>query len=438
MRLWGIALCAHVVGNWAQPDLPQPVGWANLAVGVCGVLLVLRPARQLLLAASALVVISVILEMPVTGNHWLVAGLVSATILAGGGRPEQIFPPARLVLLVFYGFAAFAKLNSGFFDPSASCAVFYSNQLLDGFGLGPLAHGSPGAVAAIWVTVLIELSVPALLIWRRTRGLGVIVGTVFHTLISFDLNQHFYDFTAVLLPLFFLFAPPAMVERADRSWAAIPSRTRRLVALGFLVIGVGMVVAAALPPRPATAALVTAVPFVLWIPFGTWWAVVLVRALAPGESLSWSLRPLAALLVVVTFVNGLTPYTEIKTAYGFNMYANLLTAGGESNHFLVRGTVPLRDGYTAPIEILDSSDAGLLVYRDSGYLIAYPQFRQYLLARPDVGVEYRRGEATYHVARAGNEPSLVAPTPWWWRYFPLRAIDTQRPPRCQDVFLGAL
>ncbi|MEX0947051.1 MAG: hypothetical protein WD064_06760, partial [Acidimicrobiia bacterium] len=63
-RLWGVALVAHVAGNWAQPDIPKPVGWANLAVGLVGVFLALRPGRRLLLAASVLVVTSVILEMP--------------------------------------------------------------------------------------------------------------------------------------------------------------------------------------------------------------------------------------------------------------------------------------------------------------------------------------------------------------------------------------
>ncbi|HEU4750876.1 MAG TPA: hypothetical protein VFT54_07435, partial [Acidimicrobiia bacterium] len=106
-RLWGVALVAHVVGNWAQPDIPKPVGWANLAVGLVGALLALRPGRRLLLAASVLVVTSVILEMPVTGNHWLLAALVSAAILVTGGQPSTLFPAARMILLIFYAFAAF-------------------------------------------------------------------------------------------------------------------------------------------------------------------------------------------------------------------------------------------------------------------------------------------------------------------------------------------
>jgi hypothetical protein len=120
------------------------------------------------------------------------------------------------------------------------------------------------------------------------------------------------------------------------------------------------------------------------------------------------------------------------------MYANLLTAEGESNHLLVRETLPLREGYQNPVEILDSSDPGLLAYRETGYLIAYPQFRQYLVSRPEVRVDYLRGGVTYSVSRVGERTSLAAPVPWWWRYLPLRAIDAQRPPRCQDVFLPAL
>jgi hypothetical protein len=414
------------------------VGWANLAVGLVGVLSAVRPGRWLLIGASALVVVSVVLEMPVTGNHWLLAGLVSAAILATGGQPSTLFPVARTILLVFYAFAAFAKLNTGFFDPTVSCAVFYSNQWLDGLGFGPMAADSAAATGAIWGTILIESAVPVLLMVRRLRCWGVVVGTLFHTVISFDLNQHFFDFTSVLLPLFFLFAPTVMVQRMDQSWTGVPAWARRLVVAGFLVLGSAMVVAAVLPLTASTAVLVTAVPFLLWIPFGIWWGVVLVRALAPGEKMNWSLRPLTALIVAVTFLNGLTPYTEIKTAYGFNMYANLLTVAGESNHLVVRATAPLRSGYEDPVAIVDSSDEGLLGYKESGYLIAYPEFRRYLVAHPEVSVTFSRAGVLYSIPRVGDDAALSAPAPLWWRFFPLRAIDTQRPPRCQDVFLSAL
>ncbi|MBW3536994.1 MAG: hypothetical protein KY395_04375, partial [Actinobacteria bacterium] len=61
---------------------------------------------------------------------------------------------------------AFAKLNSGFFDPEVSCAVFYHDQLVGSWGLSSLGvAGDPvlGRLVAI-AAVVIELSVPVLLV----------------------------------------------------------------------------------------------------------------------------------------------------------------------------------------------------------------------------------------------------------------------------------
>jgi hypothetical protein len=436
--MWGIALVAHVVGNWALADLPGPLGWVNLAVGLLGIGLALRPRRPLLAAASLLVVISLALEIPVLGNHWLVAGLVSLAILFTGVDEGRFTPAARLVLVVFYALAAFAKLNHGFLDPEVSCASVYLNQWLGGVGLGPVPMGSVATRAAVWGSVLVELSVPLLLLVRRWRPWGVLVATGFHTLISFDLNQHFYDFTAVLLPLFFLFASDRTAERVLELWSSAPVRVRRFLSLGLAGVGGLLVVAAILPPWLITLPLVTVAPFFLWIPFAIWWLWGLIRATAPAEALPWRLQPLAWVVVILTFLNGLTPYTEVKTAFSFNMYANLITANGESNHLIVRRTFPIRDGYRRPVKILDSSDPGLRTYADQGYLIPYSEFRRYLTGRPQTMVTYVRDGVTHVVDSVGDDPELSSAPRWWEILLPLRSIDQGRPPRCQEVFLGAL
>lgn len=435
IRLFGVAMVAHVVGNWFQPDLPSLVGWLNLGVGLAGALLIVRPETGLLLAGSAFTIGSVLAEMPVTGNHWLVAGLVAAAILVSNGNPERYLPAARWILIVFYSFAAFAKLNSAFFDPSVSCAVFYSNQWLNSWGLPSL--GPALSRTAIWGTVLMELSVPLLLTIKRFRFLGVLVGTVFHTVISYDLSQHFYDFTAVLLPLFFAFVPGTTAERLEGNRRRSVGTGRMGPAIWLGVAGI-LVTASALPENSVTRPLLLMVPFLLWIPFSILLLVGLVNAAQPGQSLNWRLNPALSLVVLVALLNGLTPYTEVKTGYGFNMYANLVTAGGESNHLLVSRTIPLRDGYHDPVRIFESTDDGLELYRDLGYLIAYPQLQRYLSTRRDVGFIYERGAAAHTVQRAGDVAELVEPGPWWWRFFPLRSLDARTPPRCQDVFLPAL
>jgi hypothetical protein len=104
----------------------------------------------------------------------------------------------------------------------------------------------------------------------------------------------------------------------------------------------------------------------------------------------------------------------------------------------VRQTFPLRDGYEKPVRIIETSDPGLDLYRQRGYLLAYPQLRRYLASRPDVALVYERGGEVHAVPRVGDASDLSDPGPWWWEYFPLRALDAQTPPRCQDVFLPAL
>lgn len=437
-RLWGIAVVAHIVGNWALQDIPSFSGSVNAVTGIVGLLLALQPSRRLFLVTCALGIVSVLGEMPVTGNHWVVAGLVAAAALVTRAEPGPFFATARLILLVFYSFAAFAKLNDGFLDPSVSCGVHFVDQWLDGFGLGSLDRSGPLAQLAVWGPTLTELAVPVLLLCRPLRPLGVLVATFFHSSISYDIHQHFYDFSALLLPLFFLFAPARTATSVAESFARLPLALRNVAFHAFAACGGLLVLAATLPATTPTRLLLATLPFVWWLPFSLWWLLTLARALAPGDRLR--LAPPAAgwALVVVTFLNGLTPYTEIKTGFGYTMYANLVTANGESNHWIVRRTLPLRDGFAGPVEVVASSDAGLQKYVDERWLVAWPEFRRYVAARPDISVSYVRDGVRHEVARVGDDPLLSVAPSWWLRFVPLRSLDWQRPPRCQSVFLPAL
>ena len=433
-RLWGLAAVAHVIGNFAQPDLPTAVGLVNLAVGLTGIWLVAVPRRTVLLGLASLIVVSLVLEMPITGNHWLLAGLVSAAILVTGAKENELFPTARWILLAFYSFAAFAKINTGFFDPDVSCAVFFANQNLGSWGLPVIAADGNLARLAIWATAAIELAVVPLLLLRRTRYWGVVLGSSFHVLISFDLAQHFYDFTAVLLPLFALFLPNTMLGTFRLAPAVLTDLVKRVLALVAVGASVLLVVMASLPLTEWSFRLLTLVPFLLWIPFVLLWLRWLIRLRPQPFAVGWRTGLGGAVVVALALANGFTPYTEIKTAYGYNMYANLVTAQGESNHLLIPRTWPLRNGYEGPVEIVSSNDPGLLSYRDAGYRIAYPQFQRYLAANRGVDVTYLRKGVEIHV----DDSATTHSGPWWWRFLPLRSLDIQAPPRCQDVFLPAL
>ncbi len=427
-QLFGVALVAHVVGNWHQPDLPSVVGILELVVGLLGISLLVRPSGPVFQAAASATLLSVVAEMPQTGNHWLLAGLASLVIIATRGQNTNA--GLRWLLLVFYGFAAFAKLNTGFFDPNTSCAVFYANQSLNSWGLLTVSPESPIAKGAIWASAIVELSIVPLLVWRKTRWAGIVIGSLFHGVISLDLDQHFYDFTAVLFVLFGAFIPQLEQEASENE------RTGLIVKWVVAPAALVLVLLSVLPQTGFSSQVLSVVPFLLWVPFLFQWLRFVLRKWAPVP-LGWRLTPAAGAVVALAVLNGLTPYTELKTAYGFNMYSNLVTAQGSTNHFIVPQTLPLRDGYEGPVEIIESSDPGLQLYRDLGYLIAYPQFQRYLVDR-SVSVTFIRNGVTTSLSDTQAEEGLATPGPWWWRFMPLRALDQQSPPRCQDVFLPAL
>ncbi len=439
-RMWAVAALAHLAGNPFYGDVwprPSAVGVALLAVGLGAVVVLARPTRRAMFVLAAAVPLSAALEAPVLGNHWLLAAAVSLAYIATAGRWELFTPAARWTLVVFYAFAAFAKLNTGFLDPTTSCAVFYANQALTAARLPALPPAGAEATALIVATVLAEASIPVLLVMPLTRHAGVLLGLAFHGLISLDVAQHFYDFTAVLLALFVLFLSEDVGENAERMIASVPERWRGVACAGIAALGLAVTFANVTPAGPLSTWFLRRLSFVAWLPYlalATW---LIVRARA-AERPSWQLAPAAAIVVGLVFVNGLTPYLELKTAYGFNMYANLVTTNGRSNHLLVRRTLPVRRDQERPVEILFSSDRGLGRYAAQGYLLPWPSFRAFLAAHPDVSVTYRRDGETLSLQRASDRPNLVAPTPWWWRWMPLRAIDSRDPPRCETVFLPAL
>jgi len=453
--LWALAAVWHLLGNTATAP-----AWAQalLMAGVATTLL--RPGAPVPLAVLALGgVVTVWSEAPILGNHWLLAGFVDLAILLAVGvgmlrrrrddrtdLANRLFPAARLCLLGFYAFAAFAKLNSSFLDRSVSCAVFYFRESTDSIGLSGLQLGGNAWIerAVILGTLLVEVLVPVLLVLRRTRAVGVVVGLTFHLVLALDRSHQFFDFSAVLVPLFVLFLPPSVgtwvAERLGSVRARLALQHERLpelshlgvlvppVALGLLVVVDGV------SPR-------TGIDLGWW-PWQVYAAAVLGATLvflrqhrASGRG---SLRPHHALFLVVpalVVLNGLTPYLELKTGYGWNMYANLHTVDGESNHLIVRRTVPLTDEQSDVVEILASSSPELRQYASSRFGLTARQLRAYLAEHPEVSITYKRAGEVVALDRAADDPALVEPVPAWREKVQLfRAIDLTEPTRCVPTF----
>jgi hypothetical protein len=447
--MWALAVAFHVMGN---PRLASGPVQVLLAAGVIAT--AFRPDRVLPLAVlCAGVIIGVWDEAPVLGNHWLLCGLVSLAFLLSAvtardpaGVWARFAPVARLTVLVFYAFAAFAKLNTSFFDPAVSCAVFYFRESAGSFGVN--VGSLPGAVehGLMLGTAAVELSVPVLLAWPPARRSGVLAAIAFHLILALDRTHQFFDFSSVLTALFVLFVPGFaewVAGGACRSRARLAARHPAVPWLLELLaaVGLGATVLVAAGPRdwPAPAVLKQVGLVTFWA-----YAVGVLIALVTfvrrdGSAMpAGLLRPARAwqlLVPAVALLNGLTPYLELKTAHGWNMYANLRTVDGDSNHFIVRATLPLTDAQAHLVRVLFSSDLGLLYYAEARYDLTWDRFRDYLSRRPNASVTYQRRGEIVHVKRAGDVPGLAVALPEWRRRLLLhRAVDASGKERCLTGF----
>jgi hypothetical protein len=454
--MWALASLWHLLGNTVVGS-----GWSQALVALAAGWVLWRPGAVAPLSALAVGGLALAWsEAPVLGNHWLLAAFVDLAILlsvtVGAARrrvadredlARRLLPVARLCLLGFYAFAAFSKLNTAFLDRSTSCAVFYFHESTSSLGLSALQLGGATWLEQVVIvgTVAVELAIPVLLVVRRTRHVGVVVGLVFHFLLALDRTHQFFDFSSVLAALFVLFLPASAGQWIAERLGSLRARLalvndhlpdRAHVAGAAIPALVGLLVAADRLSAPRA----QDVGWWTWQPWALLTIVATLRYLDqhPPPPDRGALRPHHAVFVLVPLLvlaNGLTPYLEVKTGYGWNMYANLQTVDGESNHLLVRRTLPLTDEQADLVEIIRTNDIGLLRYVEGDYALTFTQLRAYLADHPDVQITYQRGDQTTSVLRAGDRPELVEPVPTWREKLLLfRPVDLRSPERCVPTF----
>ncbi|MDP9021134.1 MAG: hypothetical protein M3N57_00235, partial [Actinomycetota bacterium] len=273
---------------------------------------------------------------------------------------------------------------------------------------------------------------------RRTRTVGVVLAVGFHTLLAADLAHPFFDFSSLLLALFVLFLPPGFAGWLGSKVTA-RGRAGRLLEAGahvMIVVVAVLLLGAIGPANPDLAVLTLAGAYLLWFAYAAVCVLVVVMHVLlhrpAAESGLFALPSRAmALVPVLVVLNGLTPYLELKTAFGFDMYSNLVTVAGASNHLVIPATLPLTDVQEDLVAIRSSSEPGLQWYADNDYALPWLTFRAYLDDHPDVAVLYVRG-GELHDIRPGDRHG-VAPVPVWQeKLMAFRAVDLRSPKRCQD------
>ncbi len=402
--LLACALLVHQLW-WGGFVLWHPHGALVLAALWC----LARPrsvARFLLLVATAVVALA--LDLPQVGDHLLLVLVTGMAILGWAaarlrrGRPVDgtalwaaLAPFLRAEVALLYGAAALAKLNTGFLDPTTSCAASMSRRIA---WLDPsLLHGSERTLAAIYGTVAIEASLPVLLLVRRTRPVGLALGAAFHLVLALAGNV---PFSALVLALYVAFLPEttparlrALARRRPRLGTAAQALRRH--ARSPLAVPAGVAAwlagsASSLAPGayggPVASAARLAVVGGILVAAG-----VLLVAFAPGTGAGphprlvpprAHLHPAFAAGLLLLVLNAASPYLGLKTEASFTMFSNLQTEPGHWNHAFLPEGLRIFGAQDDLVRLTASPDPRLERRARDGTLMVRFELERYLRANP--------------------------------------------------------
>lgn len=430
--MWAVA---HVLHLGLHGEGALSFG-TEAVVFLSGIIVLLRPrstrALQLMAATQLVDWVSV---APFNPDHWTLVAAVNLTLLLAGithrERDGHVVEKAagslRILLLIAYGAAAFAKWNWAFLSPVTSCAVWIADQA--SFGL---FEGLPGAgPVAIGFAIGSETVVFLLLLMRRTRRFGVRLGLLFHTVVSLSPAMAVSDFTATVFALFVLFLSEAEIDAAVRRLADLTHgsptvaifRQRRWIVPAWLAFCGGV----------AGYSSQSLSLLIVWLTFTTYAAVVLIAVLPVAELTeplarlrpTWAMIPAAAFLAFTV----LNPYLGLRTTGAFTMFSNLRTEGGGSNHLIVGGW-HLASFQNELFTIVDSNDASLRALAEDRQALPLASVRS--LPRLAPGLTMTGTIDDVAVTWTEQTSELVIGDPSWFERWLLsfRPVSLDGVPRC--------
>ncbi len=421
-----------------------------------------RPKAVLpLLSVVAIQTLAIYRELPDTNTNRLLQFFVGLTVLAalpavltkgrgtrldGDALLSAVRTPLQIELLFVYVWAFVHKLNWGFLTPFTSCAVELAAYL-------PFVGAVPN-VARAWLiatSLAVEGALAPLLVFPRTRTLGVRVALVFHFVLGI---AWFYSFSITMFALLSLFVSRDQIDQATAALRDVRRRYGVGAAGPALVGAVGVAamllyvdptlgrtwtIAAAWNPKLHAIESVNAVwsrvserLFLgLWYltagPVVFWWLAA-TRGVGPAtaaESIATGLanktaRPALAIAGLV-FINGASPYLGWKSETSFAMYSNLRTEAGFQNHLFLP-TIPLAGYQSEIVSIISSTDEELQALAEQGRPVPLVEVRRRISSRVAGGstgtrVRYSLGGVERNVDVAESDPVLSAPLSYTERKF---------------------
>ncbi|WP_143080201.1 hypothetical protein [Hymenobacter arizonensis] len=449
---WAVATLFHMAQSRVYT---KELHYALLTAAA--ILLILRPASMLRLTSLiTLQLYEVLFRAPYISNHWIFATFVNLTILQAliyliikkrslqidkGDLIRTFAPVVRIEVIILYFFVVLHKLNWSFLASDASCAaVLYKAQHLDAL----IPTTDTFLKYNIYFTIIIETLIPVLLIFRKTRNMGVLIGLGFHCVIAFNSLNGFYDFSGMIFAVYVLFTSHSFtntVANFNDKWTERRIEFRKKLGQ-FSVKNFVVLLAIFFFSLVALAYLTTQFKDyfrIVWALYSTVFIVLFLVALKKefwqNTNLSFALPAALFLLVpALVFFNGISPYLGLKTESSFAMFSNLRTEGGITNHVFIPVSTQIFDFQKDMVEVVSSTDKQLKEVASKHQLLPFFQFKNHVAkAKPEQVVYIRNGQQyTFNQATASPDDELRHQSPLiLQKLMGFRAISKYEPQPCE-------
>ncbi|MCR9117228.1 MAG: HTTM domain-containing protein [bacterium] len=459
----GVLFHQSILSDWRPFSHHMPLSLAAIWV-------VFRPRSVVaFLVMITLHFVSFAIDLPYVVNHWMFVGIIDIAIIfaalinvirnrsiaiSGAALYRDLAPSLRVSVIVMYTFAAFAKLNWDFFDLELSAAVSLYGDLADKVRVLP--RNSVMHTIAMFGTAALECSLPVLLVFRRTRVVGIFIAFGFHFAMGV---AGFIPFSGFALALLFLFAPDEFVDRLDeirRSESWILKRLdpvlrwSQSVFAPLVVGGLWIMISCArtyewLPANDVRMAVIRGGQALFAIYYllagGLFCWIVFVKRIRPHSENAIESQPpkstfatsLLWIAPILLVANGLCPYLGLKTESSFTMYSNLQTEGAQWNHVLMPSSFRIFEYQNDLVRVLESTDPELQAAADEGIQLTWFEFKRRMRVSPEtlVKFEYRdriiEANGNELLERfATNSSPMIVRTLFWFRDVPPREKNTIR------------
>jgi len=412
--------------------------WIAIPIAVGALAVLVRPASPVrLVVLLGLLVVECVSRLPNPVNHQILVGVLGTTLGLWwlglrwraprvAADPAALYgraaPYLRVAFILMWTLAAFAKINIGFLDVATSCAVW----ILESIPLVQVPQSLTPAVIA--GTIALEMAVPALLLFRRTRPLAIVLAFGFHVVSAFAGHSWFSGFAWAF---YFLFLPPTMLARGVvMARRALPEPVRGALATALSRPTVTLAAASATwvavryglaPKVPGPledarhwGAVLMCVGWMSLsgaILFRLRHHAIPARTRAPQASLRVR-SPIMWVGIGLLVLNAAMPYLGVKSRAAFTMFSNLRTEPGHWNHLVVPESVRVfgwLDG--GDVRFLDTDEpllAEKIAGQDSRHILLLGA-RRLVDGFPDATVRYTVDGTERVASPVSADPLLGAP-----------------------------